>query len=85
MQRNERPALKNLEILESSDKMVRENNGEIVPVALMKEHEGPSYHRLEAWIESMGQECPAAILQVICKYFFFCMDTFPQDYPPRES
>lgn len=43
MQRNARSVIKSLERFARSDEMVIEDNGEIVPMALMEDNEGPSY------------------------------------------
>ena len=52
-------------------------------MTVIKENEGLSYSGFEAWVRGKGQQCPAPILQVTCKYRDIFMDTLPPGLPPE--
>ena len=51
--------------------------------AAVTEYKGPTYLKLEAWIEGPGRECPASIRECICKYKEIFMDSLPPGLPPE--
>lgn len=51
--------------------------------AAIVEYEGPTYTKLEEWLEGVGRGCPETIKQVICKYRKLFMDKLPPGLPPE--
>lgn len=56
----EKDELANCDILGKTGQLGVDDAEQVVPLALMKEKEGPSYLRFEAWVEGKRHGCPTA-------------------------